>query len=208
MRNTGLFELITGSAIPEVCIEIDKARLGVEDCFVHARLTGKILDCSHQAPAEPSATIWPPDRNAFELRDTRCRLPKPGRPDWSIAVVRHEMAGRFVLPVHFFGFGNVLALNEDRPPDGLGVRERGTTGHATDFGLWHRPCYLRSGRQGCDPARLQAIFRLGTQSPPMTDFVSIECANCSSTFKAHESARAAANRYCSPACHSAGDGVA
>ncbi|WP_257217569.1 hypothetical protein [Halapricum salinum] len=41
----------------------------------------------------------------------------------------------------------------------------------------------------------------------MSDFERYTCKNCEETFKAHPSARAAQNGFCSPACESAGKGL-
>ncbi len=41
----------------------------------------------------------------------------------------------------------------------------------------------------------------------MPEFESIECANCGTEFRAHPSANAAENQYCSPACKSEGEGL-
>jgi hypothetical protein len=42
----------------------------------------------------------------------------------------------------------------------------------------------------------------------MPSFETFECANCSEAFAAHPSANAAQNSYCSPACETAGKGLA
>ncbi|MFB6311238.1 MAG: hypothetical protein ABEH64_08680 [Salinirussus sp.] len=41
----------------------------------------------------------------------------------------------------------------------------------------------------------------------MADFETLECVNCGDTFVAHGSAKAADTGYCSPACHTAGEGL-
>lgn len=38
----------------------------------------------------------------------------------------------------------------------------------------------------------------------MSDFQTYDCDSCGEAFKAHPSANAAANTYCSPACESSG----
>lgn len=42
----------------------------------------------------------------------------------------------------------------------------------------------------------------------MSGFETYTCANCAKDFRAHPSANAANNEYCSPACESAGKGLA
>jgi len=42
----------------------------------------------------------------------------------------------------------------------------------------------------------------------MSDFETFECANCGGPFVAHPSANGAGNGYCSPACETAGKGLA
>jgi hypothetical protein len=42
----------------------------------------------------------------------------------------------------------------------------------------------------------------------MADFETFECANCGDDFKALPSAQAAETGYCSPACETAGKGLA
>lgn len=42
----------------------------------------------------------------------------------------------------------------------------------------------------------------------MSDFETYTCETCGTEFKAHPSARAAADAYCSPACESEGEGLA
>ncbi len=42
----------------------------------------------------------------------------------------------------------------------------------------------------------------------MSDFETFECANCGGSFTAHPSAHAAQEKYCSPACETAGKGLA
>jgi DNA-directed RNA polymerase subunit RPC12/RpoP len=41
----------------------------------------------------------------------------------------------------------------------------------------------------------------------MSDFETYACSNCGDDFEAHPSARAAQTEYCSPACHTAGEGL-
>ena len=42
----------------------------------------------------------------------------------------------------------------------------------------------------------------------MSAFETYTCEECDESFEAHPSARAAANGYCSPACETAGKGLA
>jgi formylmethanofuran dehydrogenase subunit E len=41
----------------------------------------------------------------------------------------------------------------------------------------------------------------------MPSFETLDCDNCGEPFTAHPSAQAAQTGYCSPACHSAGEGL-
>ena len=41
----------------------------------------------------------------------------------------------------------------------------------------------------------------------MPEFETYECANCSDSFTAHPSAKAAQTNYCSPACHTENEGL-
>lgn len=41
----------------------------------------------------------------------------------------------------------------------------------------------------------------------MSEFETTECENCGESFTSHPSAMAAQTNYCSPACHSAGEGL-
>ena len=42
----------------------------------------------------------------------------------------------------------------------------------------------------------------------MAEFDTFECANCGESYRVNTSARAADTGYCSPACHTEGEGLA